>query len=270
MHEIRSSVLAEGLRTDSPLVTKKAKAGGRRHEQHLEEGEAASLMSVPIPRFESRSSNHRSEDRQPNLFEAGSLAVRDAAYDVRIANVSSRGAMVETSVELLIGERVEVGFPDCNPLGAHVRWVKDGKVGVEFQEQTEIIASAPVREAIRRPFLSLVPTDGDEAPAAQRARAGRIGLVWSGLLEAEGVETSVRLRNIAGGGAMLECEQDLPVCTRVRLNLADAGLLEAEVRWSRGGQTGISFDEPFDVQRLSRARPAGFVTEESEQEDEAG
>mgnify|MGYP003577686272 CR=1 FL=1 len=269
MHEIRSSVLAEGLRGDSPLLSKKAKLPRGRAGQHPEEGEAASLMTVPIPRFESRHSNHRSEERQPNVVESARLTIGEAGYDVRVANVSSKGAMVDTCAELLIGERVEIAFPDCNRLRGNVRWVKDGRAGIEFQEQTEIIASASVREAVRRPFLGLVSTeDVGEEPGCRRERAARIGLIWSGLLQAGDVEASVRLRNISCGGAMLECAQDLPIGARVRLDLADAGLVDAEVRWSLGGQIGISFDETFDVQRLARARPAGFVSEAAEQDDE--
>jgi hypothetical protein len=265
MHDIRSSIVSgEGMHSASPLIRKKAKSSGKAGG-HPEEG-AASLMMVPIPRFESRSSNHRSEDRQPNVVESAILTVRETLQDVRVANVSPGGAMVTTAVELFIGEPVEITFTDCDRLRASVRWIKDGKAGVEFDQQTDIIASAPVREAISRPFLALVK-DGSE-DGQRRARPARVGLVWNGELEVEGTQPTVRLRNISSGGAMLDCEQEIAVGSAACLDLSDAGRIEAEIRWCRGGQVGIRFNESFDLQRLSRARPAGFVTEQDGPDDE--
>lgn len=262
MHDIRSSILSgEGMHSASPLIRKKAKSSGNAGG-HPEEGVPASLMVVPIQRFESRSSNHRSEDRQPNVVESAILTAREALHDVRIANVSPSGAMVTTGIELFIGEAVEITFPDCDRLRASVRWVKDGKAGVEFDQQTDIIASTPVREAISRPYLALVDTDSSSSEPQRRARPARVGLVWNGELEVEGTKCTVRLRNISSGGAMLDCEQDIAVGSPACLDLSDAGRIDAEVRWSRGGQVGVRFNENFDLQRLSRARPAGFVTEQ--------
>jgi hypothetical protein len=58
---------------------------------------------------------------------------------------------------------------------------------------------------------------------------------------------------------MLDCSNDIPVGSTVRLNLSEAGTLEGEVRWSRGGQVGMRFFQKFDLQQLARAKPAGFV-----------
>ena len=259
MHDIRSSILSgEGMHSSSPLIRKKAKSRGNGRQP--EEGLPASLMMVPIPRFESRSSNHRSEDRQPNVVESAILTVRETLQDVRVANVSPSGAMVTTGIELFIGEPVEITFPDCDRLRASVRWVKEGKAGVEFDQQTDIIASTPVRDAISRPYLALVE-QGSE-PQQRRSRPARVGLVWNGELDVDGAQSIVRLRNISSGGAMLDCDRDIAVGSPASLDLADAGRIDAEVRWVRGGQVGIRFNETFDLQRLSRARPAGFVTEQ--------
>ena len=269
MHDIRSSILSgEGMHSASPLIRKKAKSTGTAGG-HPEEGVPASLMVVPIARFESRSSNHRSEDRQPNVVESAILTAREALHDVRVANVSPSGAMVTTAIELFIGEPVEITFPDCDRLRASVRWVKDGKAGVEFDQQTDIIASTPVREAISRPYLALVDKDASASePQQRRSRPARVGLVWNGELDVDGAQSTVRLRNISSGGAMLDCEQDIAVGSPACLDLSDAGRIEAEVRWCRGGQVGIRFSESFDLQRLSRARPAGFVTEQDGPDDE--
>lgn len=256
MHDIRSSfVPGEGLRKDSPVARKTGKL--------REEGESGSLTNVSIPRSESRTSNHRSEDRQPNLVDAAWLVFRRERLDVEVVNVSSMGTMIRSDVDAIIGETVEIQFADCNRVRAAVRWVKDGKIGLEFEERTEIIASARTQETIARPHLQLVPAADSTGDAkkdrALALRAARQGLVWNGTLYWTFEALNVRVRNISPEGAMVDCERDLPVGAQVRLNLAEAGTLECDVRWSQGKQVGLRFKERFDLRQLARAKPAGFV-----------
>jgi hypothetical protein len=256
MHDIRSSFVAgEGLRKDSPIARK----GSKSREESL----AGSLTGISIPRSESRTSNHRSEDRRPNLVDAATLTLRRRKLDVEVVNVSSKGAMIRSDEEAFIGEFVDIRFADCNRIQATVRWVKDGKIGLEFEERTEIIAGARIQEEIARPHLSLVPAaapSGD--PRKDQAlvmRAARQGLVWNGTLYWTFEALTVRVRNISPEGAMVDCERDLPVGSEVRLNLAEAGTIASVVRWSQSGQIGLSFDEKYDLTQLARARPAAFV-----------
>ena len=51
---------------------------------------------------------------------------------------------------------------------------------------------------------------------------------------------------------MIECDRDLPAATPVRLDLEEAGRLDAEVRWSARGQLGMRFAAPFTLSRLAR------------------
>ena len=256
MHDIRSSFVAgEGLRKDSPVARKQSKA--------REESLAGSLTAISIPRSESRTSNHRSEDRQQNVVDAATLTLRRRKLEVEVVNVSSKGAMVRSDEEAFIGEFVDIRFADCNRIQATVRWVKDGKIGLEFEERTEIIAGARTQEEIARPHLALVPAAAPSGDArkdrAMVMRAARQGLVWNGTLYWTFEALTVRVRNISPDGAMVDCERDLPVGSEVRLHLAEAGTIESRVRWSQGGQVGLHFREKFDLTRLARAKPAGFV-----------
>jgi hypothetical protein len=256
MHDIRSSFVAgEGLRKASPVAHKAAKP--------KEEVLTGSLTAISIPRSESRISNHRTEDRLPNLVDAACLVFRRERLDVEVVNVSSMGTMIRSDVDAIIGEAVEIQFADCNRVRAAVRWVKDGKIGLEFEERTEIIASARTQERIARPHLELVPTAESTGDAkkdrALALRAARQGLVWNGTLYWTFEALNVRVRNISPEGAMIDCDRNVPAGAQVRLNLAEAGTLEAEVRWSNGGQVGLKFKEKFDLRQLARAKPAGFV-----------
>lgn len=256
MHDIRSSFVAgEGLRKESPVARKQNKS--------RDESLAGSLTGISIPRSESRTSNHRSEDRRPDLVDVATLTHRRRKLQVKVVNVSSMGAMVRSDEEAFIGECVDIQFADCNRTRAIVRWVKDGRIGVEFEERTEIIASARTQDSIARPHLALVPAEEPSGDAgkdrALALRAARQGLVWSGTLYWTFEALNVRVRNISPEGAMVHCDRDVPAGSQVRLNLAEAGTLECEVRWSSGGQIGLRFAEKFDLKQLARAKPAGFV-----------
>ena len=51
---------------------------------------------------------------------------------VRIGNISSSGAMVIYAEPLQIGEPVSLQLLDHGAVPGHVRWVRDGRAGVNF------------------------------------------------------------------------------------------------------------------------------------------
>ena len=84
------------------------------------------------------------------------------------------------------------------------------------------------------------------------SRPPRHRMIRTGTLEIGGDALPVRLRNISEGGAMIECDRDLTPATDVRLDLDEAGTLDAEIRWSARGQAGMRFAAPFTLSRLAR------------------
>ena len=74
----------------------------------------------------------RSEPRQEGVVEHGVLVFRGAEYPVPVINISSRGAMVESALEPRLGESVMIRFDGCSPIYAFVRWMRDGKLGLNF------------------------------------------------------------------------------------------------------------------------------------------
>jgi hypothetical protein len=74
----------------------------------------------------------RSEPRFEGLVEAAILMFRGAAYDAPVVNISSRGTMIESDLEPRLGESVIIRFAGCSPIHAFVRWVRDGRIGLNF------------------------------------------------------------------------------------------------------------------------------------------
>jgi rare lipoprotein A (peptidoglycan hydrolase) len=55
---------------------------------------------------------------------------------------------------------------------------------------------------------------------------------------------------------MIECDRTLSPGAAVKLDLEEAGLLEAEVRWCQRGQIGLQFREEFSLSKLAPPKRA--------------
>jgi hypothetical protein len=232
-----------------------------------------SLAGFAIPRVEARTSNQRREDRHLNLVETAELSFRRRKVEVDVVNVSNHGAMIESDIDPRIGERLQIRFDGCNRTECAVRWVREGRIGLEFSQETEIIASARVRELIVSGRREGEQTPPEPAPAAQpqpeqavetayssspqaieqqEPREPRQSLLWKAVLHWDHGSLLVRVRNISAEGAMLEAREDLPAETGVVVDVGEGGTVCGTVRWSRGGQIGVRFDARFDLRRLAR------------------
>ncbi len=86
-------------------------------------------------------------------------------------------------------------------------------------------------------------------------REPRIRIIRATLLHFEGRVIGARLRNISSGGALVECREEMPVGAQVQLDFAAGGLVDAEVRWTKGTQFGVQFKEKFNLKLLQPAKP---------------
>jgi diguanylate cyclase (GGDEF)-like protein/PAS domain S-box-containing protein len=87
------------------------------------------------------------------------------------------------------------------------------------------------------------------------AREPRMRIIRAALLHYQGRVLGARLRNISGGGALVECREELPVGAEIQLDFAAGGLIEGEIRWTKGTQFGCQFKEKFDLRLLQPAKP---------------
>jgi hypothetical protein len=236
VHEIRSS-LVRGERRD-PVARKNgarpAASGG-------------SLAALRIRREEARRSDQRREGRQLDLVEHAQITHQRRKQEVAVLNVSSRGAMIETDLQPRIGARLSIRFADCDPTQCFVRWVRDGRIGLEFDKETLVIAPREVRDMI------IGGRRAGERPtiAVKKERPARQTLILNGQLHWGGGVMAARLRNVSAQGAMLDAAQDLPPGTKIVLELPGVVAAQGSVRWCRSSQIGIHFDEPLDLTSLA-------------------
>ena len=95
----------------------------------------------------------------------------------------------------------------------------------------------------------------DSAGEQLPPREPRMRIIRAALLHYQGQVKGARLRNISSGGALVECREELPVGAQIQLDFAAGGLIDAEVRWTKGTQFGCQFKEKFNLKLLQPAAP---------------
>ena len=96
-----------------------------------------SLDGAMIPRAVKRMIDHRSEERFPAGSETAVMEFRRRKHVVRLVNGSASGAMVIFPLVPHIGEQVWLQLLEQGQVSAKVRWVRDGRVGINFDGQPE-------------------------------------------------------------------------------------------------------------------------------------
>ncbi len=96
------------------------------------------------------------------------------------------------------------------------------------------------------------------ADGFQFNRPPRQGLLKVANLQWNGMNMSVRVRNISTGGALIEGDRCLPTDSKVQLDLPGCGSIGAEVRWTESRRMGVQFEDEFDLRRLAPGKANGF------------
>jgi diguanylate cyclase (GGDEF)-like protein len=137
--------------------------------------------------------------------------------------------------------------------------------GVETQDELQLVRNLGC--SLVQGYIFGKPMPAEEArelaakgsatvPAQFPTREPRMRIIRAALLHFEGQVKGARLRNISSGGALVECREELPVGAQVRLDFGTGGMVDAEVRWTKGTQFGCQFKDTFNLKLLQPAKPA--------------
>ena len=87
-----------------------------------------------IPRSVRRLFDERDEPRYEynGELQKAVMVLRGASHDVRVGNISKSGAMIVYPDVPHIGESVTLQLLDHGAVAGQVRWVRDGRVGINF------------------------------------------------------------------------------------------------------------------------------------------
>ena len=100
-------------------------------------GAKFSLDGGMIPRTVKRMFDERCEERVESDLQTAVLVHRGQEHVVRLVNVSASGAMVIFSVMPHIGEEVSLQLLGHDAMLGNVKWVRDGRIGVQFAAPLE-------------------------------------------------------------------------------------------------------------------------------------
>ncbi len=90
------------------------------------------LSNVRIPREQPRVVDQRFEERHEGLVDSAVIHFRGRPHRVPVVNISTRGTMIESELQPRLGETVLVEFDQCSRIHAFVRWVREGRIGLNF------------------------------------------------------------------------------------------------------------------------------------------
>ena len=96
-----------------------------------------SLDGNMIPRTVRRIFDERGEERTSSASQTAVMAYRGRKHVVRMVNSSPSGAMVIFPHVPHIGEEVSLQLIGHGEVPARVRWVREGRIGVNFESPLE-------------------------------------------------------------------------------------------------------------------------------------
>lgn len=111
-------------------------------------------------------------------------------------------------------------------------WEEEGRAGFRFCEQTDIARIV-------------------EGPSEFARRAVRVKLEVPCELVVDGRRVSAVVRNLSQSGALIHSTERLSLIQRVKLRASSMPEIAAKVRWRRGDNYGLSFEDTFQFTELA-------------------
>lgn len=157
----------------------------------------------------------------------------------RVRNISDRGMMLTTSVQVALGEHLSIALSDAATIEGKVVWCEDGRCGIEFDQPIDSAAL----------LASLV--------AEQRApdyRAPRLPVSAPAIAYDETGIHSVKICDLSQHGVGFTHHGCFRPGMKVKLLLENGIERRGVVRWSDGDHAGLALAEPIACEDLESAR----------------
>src|SRR5438477_7716169 len=86
--------------------------------------------------------------REPRhrLMRRAMTSIGGRAVEIRLRNISSMGAMVESDIPIVPGAELAIDIVGVGPVKSIVRWAQAGKFGVQFKQAFDLTRLAPKKE----------------------------------------------------------------------------------------------------------------------------
>jgi hypothetical protein len=107
--------------------------------------------------------------REPRhrLMRRAITSIDDELVEIRLRNISSKGALADCSIPVTEGAELTVDIVGVGPVRAIVRWVQAGQFGVQFKDGFDMSRLAPRKDS-RNDVTMMTPWYVDRLRAAKR------------------------------------------------------------------------------------------------------
>lgn len=178
----------------------------------------------------------RKKDRQITIFRLAKIGSGTAEGWGFIKNISSSGVMIEIHPSFELSDTTTVALTDDLQLIGNVRWRKGALVGMQFSDEinvTELLANLTVHNKCQPARLPRV--------RMTRPISLRIG---STLVKAE-------IFDISPAGIRINSHYQCQIGNRLTLMVPELGNIAGTVRWQKGTEIGIKFQDRISVPQIT-------------------
>ena len=170
--------------------------------------------------------------RHIKILRVGTLIVEGRRELCLIRNISAGGLMAHVYSQLIPGQQVTVELKTNQGVAGRVVWTREGNAGIQFD------VAMDVAELLANPQVM----DNGWRPRTPRVEVDRMATVREGSRT-----TWAHARDVSQSGVRLETDAAPAAGAEVVVTLDGFRPLHGVVRWSGGGQCGISFNSliPF-------------------------
>ncbi|NNC71456.1 MAG: PilZ domain-containing protein [Sphingomonadaceae bacterium] len=177
--------------------------------------------------------DRRTGQRYMTVLQAGKLVTGRFQELCLIRNISSGGMMAEIFAPVDDGEQVGVEFKAGTVIDGVVRWVRDGRSGIEFFEKIDV-------------HEVLAPHRGRMSP-----RSPRLDIDGMATLEIEDDEIELPVLDISQGGIKVSIHPVLEPGLDLIVNIEGLPLRASAVRWTGDEYAGIAFNNIMPLSKVA-------------------
>lgn len=181
--------------------------------------------------------DRRKDNRTTAVYRPVLLEAEGFTGFCLLRNLSPSGMMGEAYAHFAEGEEVSIQFIPGHIVGGKVVWSRDGKIGVQFDNQIDMADS--------------LKNMGSTYVESKLNRAPRLQVNCEGEASLNGAKWKVRVQDISQRGLKVVLPGAKPG-DEVLLSLPGMEPRKAVVRWSQGDNAGLNFLRPIAFEELAR------------------
>lgn len=183
-----------------------------------------------------RLEERRREARYTLILRVGVLEQDGRSSLCLVRNISPAGVQVKIYAQPVPNARVSIRVADEPAVHGRLVWIKDETAGINFDEELDPAALLRVQQKLRPHRRRAIP---------------RVAVEASATLRTGGRTRRAAVCDISSVGARVRTHSPLTPGDRAMVTLDNMPTISAYVRWSDGGESGLSFETPIPMQIIA-------------------